>query len=1848
MYTLKIWGKIGLLFVCALAFLLILPNPARSSAEKTADISRGHPNNSDGLEFPDSESLFTLASLTENIQSSIYGPHRNDPAQGVPSHAYSPFDEENSQEYSCPPGGCDYAPGTLLVKIAPEISVNKTGERDGLSGASLTSNIELDRALAAQGVTGLDPLFPTAKAPTRGEMVLGPRGETFPKPDLSRWYRITFAKSTDIVEAIRVFRTTAGVEWVEPDYLRKPIGNYSTSQSLGLMTSLHDGHPISYSKALNSLPGPGTDPLYSQQWHLDAASIPQAWAYLQGQGLPPGGNHDIVVAVIDTGVDYTHPDLAVNMWVNPAEMGGVTGYDDDHNGYIDDIYGANTVTPSSTPMDDLGHGTHVAGIIAAQASNGIGGVGVAYNVQVMALKAAQSNGALSASDIAEAVYYAVEKGADVINMSFGSYARSQVEEDALAVAFGQAVLVAAAGNNGIMNLPCGQDMYPAAYNWVLGVMAQTQYPDSDGDYLASFSNLECQYDDTHEYELMAPGMDVWSTLPGGNYAAWDGTSMSAPIVSGIAALLRTYWSDPDAYSSRFLMGQIAKTTNSLQAYTPCFLCAPVYFPSTDALAGLTNFPQPSLTYLENWHFDTTNIDPVNDDDGIVDSGETIDLAVSIKNHWGKADPVTVTLEASSPVDGSLDSYVTWITDTVSYGAVGSFNQDDNGFIYDSGGAIISVRYPFRFSIPSSTPNGHRIDILVTITAGNGLNPGDPNAPYVSQSRFYLMVQRGRDVPSVIAQDMILNKDDYWILNQDTLIEPGVTVTITEGTQVQFGSSSCKHIRVRGSLNVQGTFEEPVELFAGSSGCTAYIYAEGLSRTIMQYTKILDGWLRADQVDEGLGNLIDHVYSYGNYFYVSGNVTNTKISVVRFSGPTFGGYGYYDTCLFDKLKEYSDLYFRPRRVLNSVFLQDNSIDAGVGIGPFYTKSASINWNAFMNKFWDPNPDHWMRIYANGGDSNTLFNFSNNFLNTTSTTLIDQMLYDYYDSWSLGKIVYQPFLTVPVTTTYPFVYDVAISTESLARTTVVGPEVITFTISYNRDMDTTIQPAVSFGQSYPYTDYKLDPVYEGWRDARTWVGSKRITPTTGDGYHFMRISGGRAADDPWLVIGDDIKRYRFEVVTSGSTAMNLQATGGEGYIDLIWAQDDFDLLAGFNLYKATSSSGPFTRINSLLIPPGQHSWRDTNVIPGKPYYYKFTVVKSDMSESGFSNIASASPVDTIPPVIQHTPVTTAPYGLPLSLVANVTDNVAVQQVILFFRHMGDALYQELPMTQTTPGRYVATIEGTRMTSPGVEYYIVAKDEVGQANSGRPENPYQVSVIDRPFLATVIPDHGPSSGNIPVTLSGSNFKPGSSVTFGGAPASVVTVLSSNQITCTAPAHFPAIVDVTVHNPDGQTSTLLRSFTYVSEVASVSLPEAIGRQYTTILIPVLIDNAQGLGAADFRVEFDQNVIHALGATPGNLTAGWNLATNATVPGQITVSMAGTGVLVTGSGVLANLHFDIVGTPGMTTTLHLAQLSLNDGAIPTDIADGSFTVDIVYDISGVIQFWNGGVVSNTLMTLLGTRSYYAKSNSSGNFLISGARVDDYVLTPEKSDEAYQITAYDASLALQHAATGSSLSGYALTAADVNRSGSVTSMDAFYILQKAVDLLTLPFPGAGVIWSFDPSSRSYTQLSSHQVNQNFIAVLLGDPSGNWNSYTALFQQDEFYQQNMADIGVVCSRPDASGGVTVTLEIDSITDPVFSFDLAIQYDPLQAQLTNTTVSEITNNWMLASNLPNAGDLRIGMASAEPAISSGTILNLYFQLINYPLPSLVYIRNGLINENQILGGYTGCNIGEYKIYLPMMKR
>jgi len=254
------------------------------------------------------------------------------------------------------------------------------------------------------------------------------------------------------------------------------------------------------------------------------------------------GNPEIAIAVIDTGIDYNHPDLAPNIWHNPGEIPG-NGLDDDANGYIDDAVGWDFVdayggasdedytTPDNDPMDRHGHGTHVAGIAAAATGNGLGVSGVAGNCRIMAVRAGyrtpSGGGVLTSVAAAQGIVYAGENGAKVINLSWGDYQKSNLIEDAMSFATDQGALIcAAAGNEDTSGL-----LYPAASdnNAVMAVGATDR-----NDAKASFSNYGEWVD------VSAPGVAVYSTYIDNAYCLMNGTSMAAPHAAGVAALLFSY------------------------------------------------------------------------------------------------------------------------------------------------------------------------------------------------------------------------------------------------------------------------------------------------------------------------------------------------------------------------------------------------------------------------------------------------------------------------------------------------------------------------------------------------------------------------------------------------------------------------------------------------------------------------------------------------------------------------------------------------------------------------------------------------------------------------------------------------------------------------------------------------------------------------------------------------------------------------------------------------------------------------------------------------------------------------------------------------------------------------------------------------------------------------------------------------------------------------------------------------------------------------------------------------------------------------------------------------------------
>jgi len=272
------------------------------------------------------------------------------------------------------------------------------------------------------------------------------------------------------------------------------------------------------------------DPRRSELWGLDNAGDTDIDA-LAAWNLTTG-SRNVVVAVVDTGVDYNHPDLAANIWTNPREIVG-NGIDDDGNGFVDDVHGYNFADNTSDPMDDQSHGTHVSGTIGAVGNNGTGVVGVNWSVSIMALKFLDATGSGYTSDAVRAINYATMMrtrygvNVRVMNHSWGGPGFSAALHDAIQASGNAGILNAVAAGNDSANVDSAPS-YPAAYDCsnMLTVAATTSQ-----DQLASFSNWG-----TTSVDLAAPGYQILSTVPNGGYATYSGTSMATPHVSGVAAL----------------------------------------------------------------------------------------------------------------------------------------------------------------------------------------------------------------------------------------------------------------------------------------------------------------------------------------------------------------------------------------------------------------------------------------------------------------------------------------------------------------------------------------------------------------------------------------------------------------------------------------------------------------------------------------------------------------------------------------------------------------------------------------------------------------------------------------------------------------------------------------------------------------------------------------------------------------------------------------------------------------------------------------------------------------------------------------------------------------------------------------------------------------------------------------------------------------------------------------------------------------------------------------------------------------------------------------------------------------
>lgn len=382
----------------------------------------------------------------------------------------------------------------------------------------------------AQRITPSEILFKTRAVSTKPAAIPGiestvpifqPRAATKPAGNLSRIFRARIAAGHTVEGILSALRQRADIEYAQPNHLFRTFDT--------------------------------DDPRRVDQFHLDLINWPELMDVL------PAKQREVIVGIIDSGIDADHEDLAARVWVNAAELNGRAGIDDDGNGYVDDVRGwdftdaptlpgqGDFVDPDNDPSDESSHGTQVAGVIGAISGNGIGVAGVA-DCRLLAIRAGlnfdQGGTFLQEDDLAAAIVYAVDNGADILNLSWGSFDRAFVIEDAIRYAVEHGVVVvAAAGNEGAPPIA-----YPAAFDNVISVSAS----EASGN-LAGFSSYGPLLD------LVAPGVNIVSTRPGNAYGPRSGSSFAAPQVAGLAALLLSR--QPDLSPDQIRGALVAATTD---------------------------------------------------------------------------------------------------------------------------------------------------------------------------------------------------------------------------------------------------------------------------------------------------------------------------------------------------------------------------------------------------------------------------------------------------------------------------------------------------------------------------------------------------------------------------------------------------------------------------------------------------------------------------------------------------------------------------------------------------------------------------------------------------------------------------------------------------------------------------------------------------------------------------------------------------------------------------------------------------------------------------------------------------------------------------------------------------------------------------------------------------------------------------------------------------------------------------------------------------------------------------------------------------------------------------------------
>lgn len=653
--------------------------------------------------------------------------------------AFSQVSNDNEDEVykiDARAGQNDFVPGQVLVKFKDESPVNVSRSRGMFSSVS---NSSVDAVLKEFGVETMDKLLPKAKPLQTKRKTRAFNGKEVEEKDLSQLYtiRMKSARKDSTMMFVSKLKELGEVEFAEPNYKIYMMGQVPNPVPQGQTSSVARTRTNSLEMTGDVIcANPEQNPLYAEQWGIKQLHIDELW------NKPVINKKRPVIAILDTGVDITHPDLVDNIWTKE-------GTDDEHGyDFINETYNI---------RDYNMHGTHVAGIAAA-CNNETGIVGANPQALIMPITVMQSDGTGDVQVLVKGIQYAIDNGADVINMSLGTYANSYALRQVLEHAYQNSILVASAGNDTRPLTECsGATMYPAGYAFVLGVQSG-----KDG-VLDGFSNSDCNgptyselgLENQENYELIAPGTNIVSTIPFGNYKPLNGTSMSAPLVAGGVSALKMV----KKYETQEIMwgDLIHMDCNFIKVY------------------DVKERPADIEVIALKWN----DSEDGGNDDAYFDAGETVRFYPVIRTVWGEAHNIKCHLEIGDEYEDA--SLIDIIQNDVDFG------WDLSAYAYETG------KNPIIFKISDNCADARHIKLKLTVTCDEAINS-------VTQE-FVITVDNIVKLAGLIKEDRTLTANHRYLISDDVAVIEGATLTIEPGTNIMFRKG--KRLSVFGELKACG-------------------------------------------------------------------------------------------------------------------------------------------------------------------------------------------------------------------------------------------------------------------------------------------------------------------------------------------------------------------------------------------------------------------------------------------------------------------------------------------------------------------------------------------------------------------------------------------------------------------------------------------------------------------------------------------------------------------------------------------------------------------------------------------------------------------------------------------------------------------------------------------------------------------------------------------------------------------------------------------------------------------------------------------------------------------------------------